>query len=254
MLAQESPLPFLKLLAHDLRWDLIQQLIQSDRRVQELVERVKRPQNLVSYHLRQLREFGLVQERKSGADGRDIYYSADLDRLQHHFLQSGQVLHPGMAVPGSGEVEQRTQAAKPTVRVLFLCTHNSARSQLAEGLLRKMGRERFEVLSAGTEQTRVHPLAIRAAASLGINISRQSSKTVAQFHDQTFDYVITVCDSAREICPIFPGEPNQIHWSFADPSAVTGSEAERLTAFEETAAKLQTRIGYFIKRSMSVDQ
>ena len=249
MLAQDNPLPFLKLIAHDLRWHLLQLLAESDRRVQELVERCGRPQNLVSYHLRQLRQQGLVHERHSSADGRDIYYSADLVKLQQGFQQSALGLHPAFLHSEQGG--EQGVSSRP-IPVLFLCTHNSARSQMAEGLLRQMGGERFEVLSAGTEQTRVHPLAIKAAAGLGVDISRHHSKTVEQFHDQTFDYVITVCDSAREICPVFPGHPNQIHWSFADPSAVTGTETERLTAFEETAAQLERRIRYFMKRSRSV--
>ena len=131
-------------------------------------------------------------------------------------------------------------------RVLFLCTHNSARSQMAEGILRHRMGDRAEVFSAGTEATRVNPLAVRAMADIGIDISRQRSKHLDEFREQKFDYVITVCDRARESCPIFPGNPEQIHWSFPDPAAVTDREA-RVRAFERTATELTTRLNYLLK-------
>lgn len=119
------------------------------------------------------------------------------------------------------------------IRVLVLCTHNSARSQMAEGLLRHIGGERFEVHSAGTEATRVRPLAIRAMAELGIDISSQRSKTLDEYLGQQFDFVITVCDQANESCPIFPGGPERIHWSFRDPSTAEGNEEERLRVYQQ---------------------
>jgi len=129
-------------------------------------------------------------------------------------------------------------------RVLFLCTHNSARSQMAEGLLRHMAGDRFEVFSAGTEQTRVHPLAIEAMHEVGLDITAHTSKTLDTLAGQQFDYAITVCDRANESCPIFPGATQRIHWSFDDPSATTGSDEERLSAFrrirDEIAARLRT--------------
>ena len=128
------------------------------------------------------------------------------------------------------------------VRVLFLCTHNSARSQMAEGLLRFTGRDRFKVVSAGTEPGMVHPLAIRAMAEVGMDNSAAQSKDVAQFVGQDFDYVITVCDRANESCPIFPGDPERIHWSFPDPSAVEGPEEVRLAAFRKVRDELRQRL------------
>ena len=109
-------------------------------------------------------------------------------------------------------------------RILFLCTHNSARSQMAEGLLRALGRGEFEVASAGTVATRVRPEAIAAMRELGIDISGQSSKTLQQFLGGEWDEVITVCDSANESCPVFPGAKERRHWSIDDPSGVTGSD------------------------------
>jgi arsenate reductase len=116
-------------------------------------------------------------------------------------------------------------------RVLFLCTHNSARSQMAEGMLRHLGGERFEVHSAGTEATHVRPLAIRAMDEIGIDISRQESKRLERYLEESFDYVITVCDDANEACPFFPGAANRLHWSFEDPSRAKGSEEEQLAVF-----------------------
>jgi len=132
-------------------------------------------------------------------------------------------------------------------RVLFLCSHNSARSQMAEGLLRAWGGSRFEAFSAGTEATGVRPLAIRAMAELGIDIAGQTSKTVATFEGQEFDYVITVCDDAREACPYFPGGREQVHWSFEDPAAAQGSEEERLAVFRRVRDEIGERIREFAR-------
>lgn len=131
------------------------------------------------------------------------------------------------------------------VRALFLCTHNSARSQMAEGFLRHLA-PAADVASAGTEITRVHPLAIQAMAQQGIDISQQRSKHVEELAGQTFGYVITVCDHARESCPILPGAPEQIHWSIPDPSAVSGDKATQLRAFQDAAVELLTRIRLFV--------
>lgn len=133
------------------------------------------------------------------------------------------------------------------IRVLFLCTHNSARSQMAEALLRHIGGARFDVYSAGTEATRVHPLAVRAMAEIGIDISGARSKYLREFIDDEFDYVITVCDSAAESCPIFPGDPLRIHWSFPDPSAVTGGEQERQRAFARVRDELTQRLRTWVQ-------
>jgi arsenate reductase len=127
-------------------------------------------------------------------------------------------------------------------RVLFICTHNSARSQMAEGLLRHFGGERFEAFSAGTEATQVRPLAIRAMAELGIDISRQESKTLDRYLGEPFDEVITVCDRAAEACPVFPGALRRRHWSFEDPSKATGSETEQLAVYRRIRDEIHSRI------------
>jgi thioredoxin type arsenate reductase len=238
------PATFLKLLAHELRWRLLEALARSDRRVQELVALIGEPHNLVSYHLRRLKEHGLVSEHRSAADGRDIYYTAELDRLKGLYFAAGESLHPGLSESSPGDLPMESMKR---VRVLFLCTHNSARSQMAEAILRHLGRERMEVYSAGTEVTRVHPLAIEAMAAKGIDISSQRSKHMDEFIGQPFDYVVTVCDNARESCPIFPGDPERIHWSIPDPSTVEGDDETKLKAFCVAADELMTRIRYLLQ-------
>ena len=131
-------------------------------------------------------------------------------------------------------------------RVLFLCTHNSARSQMAEGLLRKLAGDRFDVFSAGTEKTRLHPLAIEAMDEIGIDMAEQTSKTLDVYERRTFDFVITVCDRANESCPVFPGDTQRIHWSFDDPSAATGTEEERLRVFRRIRDEIQARLRMFV--------
>jgi arsenate reductase (thioredoxin) len=127
-------------------------------------------------------------------------------------------------------------------RVLFVCTHNSARSQMAEGLLRHLAGERFEAHSAGTEATHVRPLAIRAMDEIGIDVSGQESKTLDRYVGERFDYVITVCDEANDACPFFPGAKNRLHWSFEDPSQAEGSEEERLKVFQRVRDEIRERI------------
>ncbi len=133
------------------------------------------------------------------------------------------------------------------IRVLFLCTHNSARSQIAEALLRKMGGTDFAVYSAGTEVTRVHPLALRVLEEQQVSTDGLYSKSLQDFIGQHVDLVITVCDQANESCPIFPGDPERIHWSIPDPSAVDGTEAERLNAFRNVSMYLRRRLPLFIE-------
>jgi arsenate reductase len=127
-------------------------------------------------------------------------------------------------------------------RVLFLCTHNSARSQMAEGLLRHLAADRFEAMSAGTQATRVRPLAVRAMEEIGVDISGQESKTLDRFLSEPFDYVITVCDDANEACPFFPGAKSRLHWSFEDPSRAEGPEEERLAVFRMVRDRIRARI------------
>jgi arsenate reductase len=127
-------------------------------------------------------------------------------------------------------------------RVLFLCTHNSARSQMAEGLLRALGGDRFAAFSAGTAATRVRPDAIAVMAELGIDISAQESKTLDRYLGEPFDQVITVCDDANEACPVFLGARERWHWSFPDPSTAAGSDEERLAVYRRVRDAIRARI------------
>ncbi len=134
-------------------------------------------------------------------------------------------------------------------RVLILCTGNSARSQMAEGLLRHDGGDRFEAFSAGTRPSHVRPEAIVAMRELGIDISHHRSKAVDEMLGQEFDYVITVCDNARESCPVFPARTKRRHWSFEDPAAVTGDEDARLAIFRRVRDEIRARLRQFIEQS-----
>jgi arsenate reductase len=131
-------------------------------------------------------------------------------------------------------------------RVLFVCTHNSARSIMAEVLLRDQGGDRFEACSAGTEVAEVRPLTLRVLEEAGLPTAGLRSKSVAEFSGQRFDYVVTVCDAARQQCPTFPGEGERLHWSYPDPSAATGSEDDRLAAFRHVLVAIRVRIDRFV--------
>lgn len=239
----------LRLLAHDVRWALLAELAQSDRRVTELVALTGRPQNLVSYHLGRLRAGGIVHERRSSADARDVYYHLDLGRLEALYGRSGGALHPALACGAPAA------ALKPTSRlprVLFLCTHNSARSQMAEALWRRAAGAAAWTASAGSAPAGVHPLAVRVMAERGIDIGGQRSKDVSSVIGHPWDAVVTVCDRVREVCPTFPAETRLIHWSIADPAAVAGAEGEKLAAFRAAADDIAARITYLTYESQAI--
>lgn len=134
------------------------------------------------------------------------------------------------------------QSMNERKRVLILCTGNSARSQMAEGLLRQMAGDRFAVESAGVSPTQVRPEAVAVMSELGIDISSHRSKSVDQFRSRSFHYVITVCDNANEQCPVFPAETTRLHWSFDDPAAVQGDEPKRLAAFRRVRDEIKQRL------------
>jgi len=224
----------------------LMRLARSDYRVQELVAFLQLPQNLLSYHLRQLRTGNLVTERKSNADERSVYYSLDLEQFRALYLQAGEQIHPALAgtlVPLEAEY---TRPQTP-LHVLFLCTENSARSQMAEALLRHLSHGTIEAFSAGSYPAKqVHPLAMQAMENIGLDMSRAHPKHFDQFQGQHFAAIVTVCDRVREVCPVFPDDPERIHWSFPDPALVEGSEETRFHAFEQTALQLTTRIRLLI--------
>lgn len=236
-----QPPEFIKLLANDLRWSLLKALTTSDFQVNELVTQLQQPMNLISYHLKKMRDDALVTTRRSEADGRDIYYSLDLNRLHQMYLEAGTALHPAMGLNSPSMDVSRLKHQ----RVLFVCTHNSARSQMAEGLLHHLSQGYLDVLSAGSHPTIIHPDAIDAMDAMGIDIRHQQSSDLNNIVEQSFDYVITVCDKAREICPTFPNSGTPMHWSFPDP-VIIQNDKERIRAFQKTAQQLKSRIEYFL--------
>jgi ArsR family transcriptional regulator, arsenate/arsenite/antimonite-responsive transcriptional repressor / arsenate reductase (thioredoxin) len=236
------PPRFLRLAGHALRWRLLSELGRSDRRVGELCERAGRPQSLVSYHLRQLRDGGLVSTRRSAADGRDTYYVLDLARCGELLSSAGASLHPGLAAGPRREV--RTGATP--ARVLFLCTGNSSRSQIAEALAERLSEGAVSAASAGSRPKPLHPNAVRVMRERGIDLAGRRSKHLDEFAAERFDYVITLCDRVREVCPEFPGGPEQIHWSIPDPAREPGGDDETLPAFERTADELAARIPFLL--------
>ena len=145
-----------------------------------------------------------------------------------------------------------TESPTRPMRVLFLCTHNSSRSQIAEGLLRARGGTTYSVFSAGTEPRAVHPLAITVMREIGIDISSQTAKGILAFANESpMDLVVTVCHEAQEICPFFPNARFQVHWGFSDPSSVTGTEEERLAAFCHIRDQIATKINHWLSRQPS---
>ena len=177
----------------------------------------------------------LAEQRAAIARQRD-----DLDRLE------AELLDLEMTIAAAGRA-RRNRPTRAPIRVLFVCTHNSARSQIAEALLRSYGGPDFEVRSAGTEATGVRPEAIAALAESGIDWSTAESKTIERFLGERFDYVITVCDRARATCPVFPGSTNSLHWGLDDPSAIVGGDEQRLEAFRRTKLELAARLRPFIE-------
>jgi ArsR family transcriptional regulator, arsenate/arsenite/antimonite-responsive transcriptional repressor / arsenate reductase (thioredoxin) len=223
--------PFLRLAGHPLRWRLMSELARSDRRVGELCELAGRQQSLVSYHLRRLRDGGLVSVRRSTADGRDTYYVLDLARCGELLASAGVALHPALA-----SVTPHTDAPA-TADVLFLCTGNSARSQMAEALCERLSGGAIRAASAGSHPRPIHADAVRVMRDRGIDISTRRSKHLSELAGRRFDHVISLCDRVREVCPEFPGA-ELIHWSIPEP---------RDDEFERTAAELETRIGFLIE-------
>jgi protein-tyrosine-phosphatase len=226
------------------RWRLLTELVESDRAVRELTELVDEPQSLVSYHLRQLRDGGLVSVRRSSADGRDSYYSVDLGRCREQLQAAGGALHPGLSlVPGPPVAPPRSRR---TQRVLFLCTGNSARSQIAEALIEDMSAGTIEAASAGSHPKPLHANAVRVMRARGIDISGNRTKHLDELAGRRFDVVITLCDRVREVCPEFPHRPRSAHWSIPDPAREGDTNRASYPAFVRTADELETRIDFLL--------
>jgi protein-tyrosine-phosphatase/DNA-binding transcriptional ArsR family regulator len=248
--APTTPPDFLRLTGHPVRWQLLGELARSDRQVRELAALVGQRQSLTSYHLGQLREGELVTVRRSSADKRDTYYSLDLAACRERLAEAGAALHAGLRLvpaaltPPAGGAGRRPNQAP--VRVLFLCTGNSARSQMAEAMLEQQGGSLVEAASAGSHPKALHPNAVRVMRERGIDIAGRRSKHLSEFVEQRFDHVISLCDRVREVCPDFPGLPAVAHWSMPDPAAEAAADEDSYPAFVRTAEELNTRIQFLL--------
>jgi protein-tyrosine-phosphatase/DNA-binding transcriptional ArsR family regulator len=235
-----------RLLADPVRWRLMRELSSGDRRVRELAAAAGQPQNLVSYHLRQLRAGGLVTARRSSFDGRDTYYSLDLPGCAQALAGAASALHPGLAAVPAARPARGAVPGTGRPRVLFVCTGNSSRSPMAEGLLRHRAGAWVEAASAGIRPKPLHPDAVAVMRDrYRIDIAGHRPVHAETAARERFDYVISLCDKAREACPEFTGRPGLIHWSLPDPAAGEGGPAG-YPAFERTAAELDARIGYLL--------
>ncbi|WP_030442997.1 ArsR family transcriptional regulator [Actinoplanes subtropicus] len=230
------PPEFVVAAGHPLRWRLLTELARGDRQVHELTELAGQPQSLVSYHLGKLRGAALVTARRSSADGRDTYYTLDLARCSAMLADTGGALHPGLRLTPPGPV------AADGARVLFLCTGNSSRSQMAEALLRHRTGGAVQAFSAGSNPKPIAPYAVAALADRGVPLGPARSKHLSEFAGERFDRVITLCDRVREVCPEFPGHPAPTHWSVPDPAADPAGRP----AFDRVAAELDERLTFLL--------
>jgi len=240
------PPSFLPLAGHPVRWGLLSELARSDRTVGELCVLLERPQNLVSYHLGRLRSELVVTRRRSAADGRDSYYTLDLHRCTELLAAAGVALHPGLRL---SPTQRKPSAASGDrrARLLFLCTGNSARSQMAEALARRLGGGVVEAYSAGSHPKPLHPNAVRVMRARGTDIDGRRSKHLSEFSEQRFEHVVSLCDRVREVCPEFPGRPNLVHWSIPDPAREGDNDEATYPAFERTADELADRIRFLLE-------
>jgi protein-tyrosine-phosphatase/DNA-binding transcriptional ArsR family regulator len=245
--AAEDPPGFVRLLAHPVRWRLLRELAASDRAVRELTQLVGEPQSLVSYHLRRLREGGLVVARRSTADRRDSYYTIDLARCEAQVQGTGRALHPGLRLgPTPPIVGTPARRSRRVPHVLFLCTGNSSRSQIAEALLDRMAAGSARARSAGSHPKALHPNAVRVMRRRGVDISGNRAKHLDEVATERFDVVVTLCDRVREVCPELPSHPRRVHWSIPDPALAAATARASYPAFERTAAELETRIRFLL--------
>lgn len=236
-----TPSRFLQLVADPLRWALLHELAEGDRRVGELTTLVGASQNLVSYHLGEMRSAGLVSSRRSSADGRDTYYRFNPALFGQLLRDTGVALHPALRSEPTAPV---VPARARKVRVLFLCTGNSARSQIAEAFATQRAGQAITARSAGSHPKPLHPHAIEVMAAHGIDISGHTSMHLRRLAHHRFDHVVTLCDRVKEICPDLPGQPATAHWSIPDLSTHDGG----YPAFVRAADEIAERVNLLIAR------
>lgn len=217
----------LRALSHPARLSIFKMLTaEGELSCMELTRRTELAQSTISEHLKVLKDSGLVRQTGPG-------------------LRAQYGINRDAVVWMKHTIASLWEGPMPPIRVLFLCTGNSARSIIAEALLRDIGGDAFEVCSAGTEPKGLNPYTVRVLQQAGLPTTNLASKSLVVYEHQKFDYVITVCDRAAETCPVFPGDPERIHWSFTDPAAVEGEEVVRLAAFQETLRGMRKRIEMF---------
>ena len=241
-----QPPEVFELAGHTVRWLLLNELSWSDRRVRELVSALGEPQPLVSYHLGKLRSAGVVVARQSAFDRRDSYYSLDLEHYGRLLADAGAALHPALRLMSPPPVPTRPAGRCP--QVLFLCTGNSARSQIAEAWLNELSDGTVKAFSAGSRPKPLHANAIRVMRERGIDISGHRPKHLDTVVRRRFDQVISLCDRVREVCPEFPGDPQTTHWSIPDPAAEPGGDLDTYPAFQRVATELETRVRFLLHR------
>lgn len=243
LVSSKHPPEVLGLLSDPLRWQIVSELGSSDRRVGELVSLLDRPQNVVSYHLAELRRAGVATARRSSADGRDVYYRIDLTRCRDLIAEAGGSLHPGLSLVPGADADFHI-SGRP--RLLFLCTGNSARSQIAEALAVHRSDRQVTAASAGSHPKSLHPNAVRVLAERGIDISNRSTKPLTRYAGRRFDRVITLCDKVREVCPDFSGAPASSHWSIPDPASSGPDDEATYPTFVQVADDIEDRVGLLL--------
>jgi len=238
------------------RWQLLAELAHSDYRVRELGARIDQPQSLVSYHLRLLRDGGLITGTRSSFDGRDSYYHLDLDRCADALTASGAALHPALRRHPAPVLPPGERLRSGHLDVLFVCTGNSARSVIAEALLRHHTAGQVTVTSAGTRpKAELHPQTVRVLReTFGIDVSGRRPRHLDTLAGRPFDHVITLCDRAREACPDFPHHPRRAHWSIPDPATTDNSDQAGHAAFERAAADIDTRVRHLLPVLTATDR
>ena len=240
-----DPPPFVRLASHPVRWRLLQELVRSDRAVSELMTLVDEPQSLVSYHLRQLRDGGLVFARRSSADRRDSYYAIDLVACREALQAAGGALHPALQLAAGAPgpcAPRRARVAGGGCCSCAPATAHGPRSPRRCSSTCRRGRSRPSAPAA--IRSRCTRTRSACCAKRGIDISANRTKHLDEFVSQRFDEVITLCDRVREVCPEFPSHPELVHWSIPDPALEGPTNRASYPAFVRTADELETRISF----------
>src|SRR5262249_52332595 len=214
------------------------------------------PQNLISYHLRLLRDGGLVTATRSSFDGRDSYYHLDLDRCADGLAGSGAALHPALCRDAAQPIPPLRWRPSRRVAVLLVCNGRRSRAPIAEALLRHHPAGPVSVTSAGSQpKTRLHPNTVRVLRqAYGIDTAHRRPRHLDTLTSRRFDHVITLCDKAREVCPDFAHHPRKAHWSIPDPATASDSDQASYPAFPRTAADIDTRIRHLLPVLATTDR